>query len=132
MALAWFLPDEDPQVDEYANSVLALVRSEHVFSVVPAVWHEEVAGVLLKRLRAKRLTAGTFEEALMLFDQMPLEAHTNPYTVAIIVERARRYNLQAIDALYFDLAIALGLPIATIDGGLKTAARRFGVKLFQP
>lgn len=132
MALAWFLPDEDPQVDEYANSVLALVRRELVSSVVPAVWHEEVAGVLLKRLRAKRLSAGTFEEALALLEQMPLETHTNPYTAAIIIERARRYHLQAIDALYFDLAIALDLPIATVDGGLKTAARRFGVKLFQP
>jgi hypothetical protein len=34
------------------------------------------------------------------------------------------------DALYFDLAQVLGLPIATLDGGLRTAAKAHGVKLF--
>ena len=54
----------------------------------------------------------------------------NAYTVAIIVERARRYRVQAFDALYFDLAYVLGLPIATLDGGLRTAAKAHGVRLF--
>ena len=55
----------------------------------------------------------------------------NVYTVGLIAERARRFHLQAFDALYFDLAAVLGLPIATLDGGIKTACRVHGVKLFE-
>lgn len=117
---------------KYAGSVLALVRNELAHSVVPQVWHEEVASKLLRRFRAGRLTEEAFDVAEAFYQGMPIETHVNTYTVRIIIEQARRYHLQALDALYFNLAIALGLPIATIDGGLKTAARRFGVKLFQP
>ena len=108
------------------------VDRELAFAAVPLAWHEEVAGVLLKRLRAGRLTEEAFRRAERYYRGMPLETHVNSYTVQILIERAQRYNLQAIDTIYFDLAYVLGLPIATLDGGLKTAANAFRVKIFEP
>ena len=52
VALAWFLPDEDPALEAYAHGVLNLVKADDAQCVVPTAWHEEVAQVLLKRRRA--------------------------------------------------------------------------------
>lgn len=132
VALAWFLPDEDPQVARYAAAVLAHVRDELDYAVVPLTWHEEIAAKLLQRLRARRLTQEAFDAAEEFYHRMPLETHMNAYTTRIIIERARRYHLQGFDAIYFDLAVALELPIATLDRGIKSASARFGVTLFEP
>lgn len=130
VALAWFLPDEKPAVLEYAHSVLDLLNREAHQAVVPAVWHMEVAAVLLRRLRARSLAEKVFNQALRTFAALPLETHNEAPAVGEIVDIARRYQLQAGDAIYFDLAYASDLPIATVDGGLRAAAKAHDVKFF--
>ena len=100
--------------------------------MVPLVWHTEVAGLLLRRLRAGRLTREAFDRAVRTLGSMPIETHMNAFTMSILIERAEHYHLQPLDAQYIDLAVVLGLPIATLDGGLRTAAGSHGVKLFEP
>jgi len=39
--------------------------------------------------------------------------------------------LSAYDASYLEVALRLGLPLATLDGELIRAARKAGVRLFQ-
>ncbi len=113
VTLAWFLPEENPANEAYAHGVLQFVRERHAFAVVPSAWHEELAALLVRRLRSGDLSQRKFDDALELLAQLPVESHMNAYTVPIIVECARRYHLQAFDALYFDLAYVLGLPIAS-------------------
>ena len=132
VALAWFLPDEQPEVARYAGSVLAYVKSHQAYCVVPQVWHAEVGGKILRRLRAKRLSQSAFDRAEAFYHGMPIETYMNSHTLRPLIERARRFHLQAIDALYFEIAFDLGLSIATVDRGLRTAARSHGVKLFAP
>jgi predicted nucleic acid-binding protein len=110
--------------------VLDLLNREVHQAVVPAVWHMEVAAVLLRRLRARALAEKTFDQALRVFAALPLETHKEAPAVGEIVDIARRYHLQAGDAIYFDLAYALDLPIATIDAGLRAAAKAHRVKFF--
>lgn len=43
---------------------------------------------------------------------------------------AVRRHVQGYDAVYLALALATGAKLATLDGGLKTAARAAGVELF--
>lgn len=107
VSLAWFLPEEDPAAREYADAVNGAIGKHIAFAVVPLNWRQEVASVLMRRLRSGSLPREAFE-------------------------RAKRYGLQVGDAVYFDLAYVLGLPIATLDGGLKAAAKAHGVKLFDP
>lgn len=47
------------------------------------------------------------------------------------VNIARSWNLSAYDASYLELALRLGLPLATLDGKLKAAATGAGVPLYQ-
>ena len=58
--------------------------------------------------------------------------YMNNHTLRLLIERAQRYYLQVIDALYFEIALDLGLSMATVDRGLRTAAKSHGVKLFTP
>lgn len=115
---------------EYAHSVLDLLHREAHQAVVPAIWHMEVAAVLLRRLRGRSLAEKVFDQALRTFAALPLETHKEAPAVGEIVDIARRYQLQAGDAIYFELAYASDLPIATVDGGLRAAARAHGVKFF--
>jgi len=41
---------------------------------------------------------------------------------------ARRWNLSAYDAHYLELAIRYGIPLATLDEGLRRAAKEEGVR----
>lgn len=132
VALAWVLLDQDPAVARYADAVLDAVQRGEDQALVPDVWHAEVAGVLLRQQRSRTLSDEAFAGALELFESMQLETHHQPYTLGALVERAQRYRLQAIDVLYFELARTLGLPIASVDRGLRSAAKAHGVALVAP
>lgn len=116
----------------YAARVQNLIDSSTAFAAVPLAWHGEVAGQLLKKYRAKVLTDGAFDTAARYYEAMPLSTYANAYTLQTLLGVARRYNLQALDAIYFDIARNQKLPLATWDRGLKTAATRYGVALFMP
>ena len=47
------------------------------------------------------------------------------------VHLARAQNLSSYDAAYLELALRGGLPLAALDGKLKTAAQAVGVPLFE-
>ncbi len=132
VALAWVLRDQDPEVTRYADAVSQALQGGEDLALVPDIWHAEVAGVLLRHQRARTLSQEAFDGALELFGSMRLETHHQPYTLGALVERAQRLRLQAIDVLYFDLASSLGLPIATVDRGLRSAAKAHGVALVTP
>lgn len=44
-----------------------------------------------------------------------------------VLSLARRFKLSAYDATYLELALRLGLPLATLDRTLKAAAKGAGV-----
>ena len=49
-----------------------------------------------------------------------------------VMEEARRYQRSAYDASYLELALRLGLPLATKDEPLRKAAEELGLFIFQP
>ncbi len=49
-----------------------------------------------------------------------------------ILHVARSYHLSAYDAAYLELAVRLGLPLASVDDELKAAAATAGVVDFEP
>jgi predicted nucleic acid-binding protein len=48
---------------------------------------------------------------------------------AEVVDLGLRYHLQGYDVVYLELARRLGVPVATLDGGMRTACETFRVKL---
>ncbi|MBI3916252.1 MAG: type II toxin-antitoxin system VapC family toxin [Betaproteobacteria bacterium] len=131
--LTWFL-DEEPEQAAYAQAVARIIQEGNPVCVVPAIWHVEVATVLLAAHRdsRRRFSSAKLGAALEVLHGFSLETHHFPHEPRQIVMLARQYHLQTADALHFDLARTQRLPIATFDRGIRDACRQFDVDLLKP
>lgn len=133
VALELYSPKADPEQLQYASAVLRLLVAARVVALVPRHWHIEVAHRLLTWRRSHSLSRGRFEEAHLFLADLPIDtARDQELELSTVLERAKGYHVQAFDLPYLDLAIELEVPLATLDGGLASAARREGVEVFQP
>jgi predicted nucleic acid-binding protein len=127
IAIAWCFPDEN---DAYSQSVLDALASEPAF--VPDLWHLEVANTLVVGERRKRSTQAETVAWLGFLTQLPIivDDETKSHAFTDTIHLARSHNLSAYAAAYLELAIRRGLPLATLDDKLKTAAQAVGVTLY--
>jgi predicted nucleic acid-binding protein len=130
VALAWVL---DIPIPAYALEVRREMLSGKR-GLVPALWHLEIANGLATAERRRDLTAADAEDAL---DQIMITATSRLDTEMGFVPardalgNARSFQLTAYDAVYLDLARREGLPLATLDKGLRAAATKAGVALLK-
>lgn len=129
VAMAWCLKDER---SAYAAGVFERVRLEGL--VVPALWTVEVTNALYVNERRGRLTADDIAEFLAVLEEVPLtlDVLAVPSGVGRVLNLSRHHGLTAYDASYLDVALRLGLPLATTDGPLTAAAAQVGVRLIEP
>jgi predicted nucleic acid-binding protein len=135
VALAWCFGQETgtgPDDGSYAVRVLEALRTQN--AVVAPLWTLEVANGLLTAERRGRLRADEAIRATRLLLALPLtlEPVERSRAGAAIFRLARTRALSTYDAAYLELAIRLGLPIATLDRNLRIAAGTEGVELFRP
>ncbi len=127
VAIAWCFPDEQ---DDSSQSVLSALASG--WAVVPDLWHLEVVNTLLVGERRKRSTQANTVTWLGFLVSLPIavDEETRLRAIGPTLSLAREHTLSAYDAAYLELAIRRGLPLATLDDRLKTAAQAVGVPLF--
>ena len=58
-----------------------------------------------------------------------VDTATDAFALGATLVLGRQEGLAAYDAAYLELALRLGLPLATLDTRLAEAARKCGVKL---
>ncbi len=126
LTLAWALPDE---ASGYSDAILKTVASGRAW--VPAIWPHEVANGLVMAQKRRRFTAAqriAFVEELL---KLPIEVDRQSVRSVLDshAQLAEQYALTAYDAAYLDLALRKGMPLATQDKALRTAAEKAGVKL---
>ena len=128
IALAWCFPDE---ASDYADAVLVALEGKSV--LVPGVWGLELANAVLTGERAKRIGAAEIRRFLMLLGSLPLEQDAQDVAGQFgnVVPVARKHRLSSYDAAYLELAMRYGVPLSTLDGKLKAAARREKVEVFE-
>jgi predicted nucleic acid-binding protein len=133
VALAWFLRDT-PAATRYAAAVAGLLAEEDAVCIVPAISHIEVAATLIRKRRDRKAGFGRakFEAALSHLTDLRIHTELTYYRVDGVALLAERYHVQGFDAIYLDLAARLKVPLATIDRGLRSAARRWKVALLAP
>lgn len=125
VALAWVLGDERSEEADAALQRLIGGRA-----VVPALWISEVANGLLAAERRRRVTERDAVLAIELLGQLPIElAPEGREALSRIHRLAAGLGLTAYDASYLDLALESALPLATLDDGLRRAARERKVDL---
>ena len=121
MALTWCFEDEaSPQTD----ALFERVRDDG--AVVPALWHLELANVLLQAEKRGRIAPGDVATRLKLISELPIATDHEVAARARreVITLARAENLTAYDAAYLELAIRRSLPLSTRDDALFRAARR--------
>ncbi|MBA2849041.1 type II toxin-antitoxin system VapC family toxin [Thermosulfuriphilus ammonigenes] len=127
VTVAWALEDEG---DLYSEKVLDALGEGRAW--VPSIWPLEVANALLMAERRRRLTRAEVENFLSLLQELPIqvEGDTILRVWGEILLLAREEGLSVYDAAYLNLAMRLGLPLATLDQALQKAARNCGVEVF--
>ena len=126
VAISWCLVDEN---NPTANAILAMMPDAEAF--VPGIWSLEIANVLLVALRRNRMTQEQSSEAITLLQSLLIQVDTatDANALGATLTLGRQEGLAAYDAAYLELALRLGLPLATIDQRLGEAATRCGVDL---
>jgi predicted nucleic acid-binding protein len=127
IALTWCFEDEaSPETDRLFE------RVSDDGAIVPAIWHLEVANVLLQAERRGRISQGEIARRLTLIAELPItvDQETLPRAWREVTALARAEKLTTYDAAYLELAMRLGLSLMTKDQELAAAARRMGVHVF--
>jgi predicted nucleic acid-binding protein len=63
--------------------------------------------------------------------EMVVDGGTPAHAFTRVLDLAREERLTAYDAAYLELAMPLGLPLASKDGDLRDAAERLGVSVLR-
>ena len=124
VALAWCFEDETTPATLKVLQILAVEVAS-----VPAIWPIEVANVLALAERRRRITPAESAEFIGRLEGLAIEVDAGTLSRAFtrILDLAREERLTAYDAAYLELAMRLGVPLATKDGPLSAAAMRLGV-----
>jgi predicted nucleic acid-binding protein len=129
VTIAWLFADEK---DAYADAIIG--KLPHVVMLVPRLWHLEVANVLLIGERRKRCSQADTTQWLRFLSALPVRVdvstETNAWTST--VNMARQHGLSSYDAAYLELAQREGVPLASLDAQLNTAAKSVGIARYRP
>ncbi len=98
-------------------------------AIAPALWELEKSNVLLLSERRGRLSQARAARLAALLSQLPILCDRAGDDVSTVLAAGRQHALTAYDAAYLVLAQREGMPLATLDGRLRTAAQSAGVPL---
>jgi len=134
VTMSWLLGDARPSDRAYVAAVLAAMRNPRAHADVPVTWSLEVANVLARAEARSIINEAQGEAFLAMLSNLPIRADAATFSRAMTdtLHLARRYRLSVYDASYLELALRIGLPLATLDANLTKAARKAGVKRFNP
>ena len=130
MALAWIYAREKPTEAECADRALQAITE--MVTVVPSLWHTEIANALLVGERRKIITEAQTIDYLTRLARLPIDVDEATPTARQdqVMALAREYGLTSYDATYLDLALRMGAVLATFDVKLAGAMQRAGGVLF--
>jgi predicted nucleic acid-binding protein len=126
ITIAWAYNDETtPQVLDVFDRLIANG------AWVPSLWRIEVANVLEMKVRGRRNDAVFRDNALTNLSLLPIsiDQETDRQAWGATLRLAERHRLTLYDAVYLELALRRGIPLATLDIELRAAAKAEGVGL---
>ena len=126
VTLSWCFPDEQTPM---SMNVLDRLKSGEQ-ALVPAFWPLEILNTLLVGERGGRITA---EQTRAFFDSLrvlgPVLDYVSLWQVAEPVQNiCREHRRTPYDAVYVELALRSGCPLATLDKQQRGAAMALGVR----
>ncbi len=126
VTLSWCFEDEATAA---TDALLKSLKAD-AEGYVPAHWLVEVTNGLVMVIRRARISKAKAQRFLEDLAMLPI--FTGPagvLTCRTVLDLAGEHKLTAYDAAYLEIAIRLGLPLATTDEALRRAANNAGVTL---
>lgn len=126
ITLSWCFEDESTE-----SSARILDHLERSTAFVPSIWNLEVGNILVNAGRKKRITKAKIAEFIELLEELNIQIdhETSARGFHEILALATEEKITTYDAAYLELAMRLGLPLATKDIQLQNAAKKIGVKI---
>jgi predicted nucleic acid-binding protein len=126
LTCAWCFADEAS-----AEAWALLERLQIAQAHVPSLWLWETGNVLIQAERRSRITSAAIRTFLGLLETLPIAIDQANVSTAWhdTLALARSHRLTTYDAAYLELALRLGLPLASRDKALNAAASHEGVPL---
>lgn len=126
IALSWCFSDE-----ANTESWSLLERLEKETAYVPSLWALEMSNILILAERRNRITYEHVILSLELLNSLPIQIDEETAYRAFheTSQLAYKEKLTSYDASYLELALRLGLPLATKDKPLAKIAKKLGVSL---
>ena len=124
VTMSWVFADE---ANESTNALLEKLVTDS--AVVPVLWPIEVANVLLVATRRGRMTEDDWPRIRDYLEALPIniDPESRHRILDSVLPIANSHNLSVYDAMYLELALRLGLPLATRDTALITASDAAGI-----
>ena len=130
VAMRCILESNKASDQAYAEKVLkSFVNMD---ALVPNLWHLEAVNVLLGAERRSEISTGEIEGFISQLENLPIhiDSLTSHQAFNRTISLARAYNLSSYDAAYLELAVRVGIPLATLDKDLIKAAKKSNVEIY--
>jgi predicted nucleic acid-binding protein len=123
VAVTWCFEDEATPASDGL-----LDRLGEAAAAAPVIWPLELGNVLVMAERRGRIDAAQVAEFVALMRDLPvaIDQETPQRALDEVLALARTEKLTTYDASYLELAMRLGVPLATQDKELRQAAERLG------
>jgi predicted nucleic acid-binding protein len=126
IALAWCFADEATPV---TDALLDRLADDE--ATAPASWRLEVANALAMAERRGRLSVAGLTRSVSLLQRLAvsIDSEGAERDFRELLDMARGERLTVYDAAYLELALRLGLPLASKDAKLRKAGAGLGLAL---
>ena len=123
VAVTWCFEDEATAA---SDGLLDRLGDEP--AAAPAIWPLELGNVLVMAERRGRIDATQLAECVALLLELPvaIDEETPQRALNEMLALARSEGLTTYDAAYLELAMRLGVPLATRDKELRQSAENLG------
>jgi predicted nucleic acid-binding protein len=129
VALSWFVDQPAPALAVRVRHSLAGGGAR---ALVPFFWHLELANGLLVAERRNLIGIDDTERCVAEIEYLLLsviETRSDVVPLRNAIATSRSCRIAPYDAVYLDLARREGIPLATLDQKLRTAAIAAGVRV---
>jgi predicted nucleic acid-binding protein len=128
IASAWCFPDEKT---DYTQAILSAITASMLDALAPSLWAYEVRNSVLMALRRGRIAKPDGDAFLQSLNELNVSL-SEPVSLDTVFALAETHVLTFYDAAYLNVALAEGLPLASLDKQLLRAAAQAGVEFFEP
>ena len=130
VAMRWIIASGKSADQRYALTVRDFVQDERNRVMVPYLWTYEAANVVAYYVREGELEYSVAINALHTLSVLFTINIDRRETPRALFEAAESHGVSAYDASYLLLARGEGLPLATLDRGMRRVAVGMGLQIF--